>query len=340
MSAASAPAPPPVPPHHRPGGGFQNPWPGSAPGRFSAFLKWTVVDRFTEPRRDDPPRGVFPRVASTFATPRAAPDAVTVTWVGRSTLLAQMGGLNILTDPMWSERASPIQTLGPKRWVEPGIAWASLPPIDIVLQSHNHYDHLDEHTVRRLARRDPDAQWVTTLGVGAFLRSHGVRRVVELDWWEEIETAGAQVGCTPAQHFSSRGIRDRNMTLWCGFAVQAGEHRLLFAGDTAYHPEFGAIARRFGPFDVAMLPVGAYDPRWFMRSVHMDAEEAVRAYGDLRAARASAPRSVMVPIHWGTFKLTDEPMDEPPKRARAAWQRAALPAEDFWLLAHGETRSL
>jgi L-ascorbate metabolism protein UlaG (beta-lactamase superfamily) len=204
----------------------------------------------------------------------------------------------------------------PKRWVAPGIAFEQLPPVDIVLQSHNHYDHLDDATVRRLSRAHSNATWVLPLDLGSFVRKRGVRgEVIELDWWEERTLGPLQVAATPAMHFSSRGIGDRGDTLWCGFALrESGNRRVYFAGDTGFHPEFGAIGERYGPFDVALLPIGAYEPRWFMRYVHMNPEEAVEAF---RAVNART----MVPIHWGTFKLTDEAMDEPPARARAAGRR-------------------
>lgn len=264
--------------------------------------------------------------------PRAATDAITVTWVGHATFLLQIGGLNVVTDPMWSERASPVQFAGPRRHTAPGVAFDALPPIDVVLQSHNHYDHLDERTVHRLVARDREAEWLAPLGVAPALRKWGVTQVRELDWWDTTRQGSLQLTCTPAQHFSGRGFRDRNRSLWCGWALRAGARAVWFAGDTGYHPEFAAIGTRNGPFDVALMPVGAYEPRWFMRPVHMNPEDAVRAFVDLRAAPA------MVPMHWGTFKLTDEPMAEPPQRTAAAWRAAGLPPDALWVLTPGETR--
>ena len=271
--------------------------------------------------------------------PRAPGDALGVTWVGHSTFLVQAGGLNVLTDPMWSHRASPIPWAGPKRIVPPAVAMRALPPIDIVLLSHNHYDHLDVASVRALARQHPDAQWVTPLGLSDFVRRHGVRLVRELDWWAETSAGAAVIGCTPAQHFSARGLGDRAATLWCGWTVVAGGQRIYFAGDTAYHPEFRKIGETFGPFDVSLMPIGAYEPRWFMRSVHMNADEAVQAFRDVAGAHPAHARQVMVGGHWGTFRLTDEAVDEPPVRAREAWTAAGLPPDDLWVLAHGETRT-
>ncbi len=268
--------------------------------------------------------------------PRAADGALVITWIGHATFLIQIGGLNLLTDPMWSDRASPVPFAGPRRWVAPGVPLAALPPIDAVLVSHNHYDHLDHATVRRLAADHPGATWLVPLGLASFLRRRGARHVHELDWWDDVRVGPVTLGCAPARHFSSRHVADRNRTLWCGWTVAAPMRRLYFAGDTAYHPAFTDIGRRFGPFDALLLPIGAYAPRWFMRSVHMMPEEAVQAFLDVQQGRPAA----MVPMHWGTFKLTDEPMDEPPARVRAAWDAAGPPAGQLWVPMHGETREV
>lgn len=328
------------PRHHRPGGGFQNPWPGGTPHGLADVVRWVV--RRPRARRRLSAHSARPRVAAAPALvhPRAAANVLAVTWVGHTTCLVQVGGLNILTDPVWSARASPIPFLGPKRRIDPGIAIEALPPLDLVLLSHNHYDHLDLRTVRRLAARHPQAHWLAPLGVAALLERRGVTKLTELDWWQETRVGSARIACVPAQHFSGRGLRDRDATLWCGWTVAVAEWTMFFAGDTGLHPEFRAIGERYGPFDVALIPIGAYDPRWFMRPVHMDPEEAVAAFTQLTGASANAGRRcVMVPVHWGTFKLTDEPMDEPPERTRAAWANAGLSGADLWLLRPGETRA-
>ncbi|HXF96234.1 MAG TPA: MBL fold metallo-hydrolase [Gemmatimonadales bacterium] len=330
------------PRHHLPGGGFRNPWLDGVPGRFTGLLRWLVIERLTKGRPPQPDPSAFPRRTPEFPAPRAGRDELVLTWVGHATFLVQIGGLNLLTDPVWSQRAFPVQWAGPRRLVPPGIAFDRLPPIDAVLLSHNHYDHLDAGTVRALARRHPDLRWLVPLGVGSLLRRLGARRVTELDWWEETRVDELQVGCTPAQHFSARGPLDRNRTLWCGWSIAAPARRVFFAGDTGLHPEFAAIGDRFGPFHAVLLPVGAYEPRWFMRPVHLDPEEALEAFRALHAARPPLPgkRVVMVPMHWGTFRLTDEPMDEPPGRTARAWAAAGLDPADLWILAHGETRRL
>jgi N-acyl-phosphatidylethanolamine-hydrolysing phospholipase D len=312
-------------------GRFHNPWVENAVPPFGSLLTWMLVHRTTRPRPKDPDPRVFRTVRHSFPAPRAPTSQVTVTWVGHATLLVQIAGLNMLTDPMWGERASPFSFAGPRRWVAPGVPLDDLPPIDIVLQSHNHYDHLDDGSARAIARAHPNASWLVPLGLAEFVRRRGARQVRELDWWQEADIGPVHFTSVPAQHFSGRTLGDRGATLWCGWALAARNgRRVYFAGDTGHHPEFGLIGERCGPFDIALLPIGAYEPRWFMRYLHMNPEEAVAAFRALNAR-------TMVPIHWGTFKLTDEAMDEPPLRARAAWHAAGLPLDQYRQLAHGET---
>lgn len=324
---------------------FQNP--GGAPldARLSSLLKWKFVDR---PKRQRP-AGPIPRAQPSFATPRAARGTLGVTWVGHSSFLIQLGAVNILTDPMWSDRASPVQWAGPKRLSPPGFPIDQLPPIDLVIQSHNHYDHLDDRTVRHLIRAHPNARWVVPLGVASFINARGAGvgvgagagagAVTEHNWWDTLEVAGLHVACTPAQHFSGRGFRDRNQSLWCSWVVRDGSSRIYFCGDSGYHEGFAEIGRRHGPFDMALMPVGAYEPRWFMKPVHMDPQESVTAFRDLHRAHGSELAGVFVPMHWGTFRLTDEPVEEPPALAAEHWRGAGLPDEHYWLLALGETRT-
>ncbi|MFL5562369.1 MAG: MBL fold metallo-hydrolase [Gemmatimonadaceae bacterium] len=326
--------------HHAPGGGFRNPWPDAAPKGFGAFLRWTggrAVRRLRGGHSTETvPLAVGP---SAVIHPRQGDGSLRATWIGHSTVLLQIGSMNILTDPIWSERASPVAWAGPRRLVPPAIPLASLPPLDVVLISHDHYDHLDERTVRALATAHPGARWVAPLGVGALLTSFGVAQVVELDWWQSTNAADATVTAVPAQHFSGRSLTGRDRTLWAGFAIAASGWRVLFAGDTGYHPEFAEIGRRLGPFDLALVPVGAYAPRWFMRPVHMDADEAVAAAVDLGAG-AGASTPVLLATHWGTFRLTEEPMDEPPRRTIDAWSARHLPADQCWVLKDDRTRRI
>lgn len=251
-----------------------------------------------------------------------------------------MAGKWILTDPVWSDHVSPLPGLGPERWVPPMIPLEALPPLDLIVLSHNHYDHCDRPTIKWLARHQPTVPWVCPLKLSPLLRKFGVKTVTELDWWGTTTIKGIEVTGTPAQHFSSRSFSDRNATLWCGYVLHSSNLRTYFAGDTGYHPEFAEISRRLGPFDVALIPVGAYEPRWFMQPVHMNPEDAVLALLDIQSAHSGRALPYVVPIHWGTYKLTDEPMDEPPARFAKRWTEARLAEERLWTLAHGEMRRM
>ena len=324
--------------HHRPGGGFQNPWPNTRPAGFRDFLRWQFVERRGRQLAPTPPHDSLPRRTPAIVSPRAQPGYRSVTWVGHATVLLQLGPLNVLTDPMWSERASPFRWMGPRRLMAPAVDFESLPEIDVVLLSHNHYDHLDAPTVGRIARRFPQAPWLCPLGLATLLQALGVRHAVERDWWESVDAPGFSATCTPSQHFSSRTIGDRGDTLWCGWTIGADGVRVFFAGDTALHPDFGDIRGRLGPFDLVMLPIGAYEPRWFMRTVHMNPEDAIAAYRALTDGAGAPPPCLT--LHWGTFRLTDEPVEEPPARFAQRWREAGWPATANWTLAHGETRRL
>jgi N-acyl-phosphatidylethanolamine-hydrolysing phospholipase D len=324
--------------HHRPGGGYQNPWPNTEPAGFRDFLRWRFKERRSHQLAPNPPRDSLPRRQPSIVAPRADRGHRSVTWVGHSTALLQLGPINVLTDPVWSERASPLQWLGPRRLMSPAIDLDALPPLDVVLLSHNHYDHLDAGTVRRIARQFPETPWLCPMGLGRLLRTLGVRHDVERDWWQPFTMPNVSATCAPAQHFSSRRISDRNDTLWCGWVIEADGVRVFFAGDTALHPEFGRIGARLGPFDLIMLPIGAYEPRWFMRRVHMNPEDAIAAYRAIVDGTSLAPPCFV--MHWGTFRLTDEPVEEPPLRFAQGWREAGLPQGANWTLAHGETRRL
>ncbi len=321
-------------PHHAPDGTFRNPWPDSVPHGFRDIVRWER-ERRGQTRAPNPPRGSFPTATPSITTPHARENETSATWIGHSTVLLQLGRHNILTDPQFSRRASPVQWAGPARVMDPGLALDALPPLDLIVLSHNHYDHLDRISVKHIAKRHPAAAWVVPLRLADTLRKWGARNVVELDWWQSTRVGDLTVTATPAKHFSARTLRDRNHTLWCGFTIDAPAGRVWFAGDSAYHPEFGQIGSRLGPFDLVMIPIGAYDPRWFMHIVHMDPEEAVQVYRDV----APDARPLMLGIHWGTFRLTDEPMDEPPRRVLARWREVGLPDEKLWVASFGETRA-
>jgi N-acyl-phosphatidylethanolamine-hydrolysing phospholipase D len=322
----------PIPAHHSPHGGFRNPWPGAEVRGLRDVAKWYFERSTTHRPPPDPDASVFPVLEPRFGLARDSGD-LAVTWIGHSSTVIEFAGLTVLTDPVWSIYPSPVPIPSLRRWVPPPVALEQLPPVDLVLISHNHYDHLDAATIRALARLHPQAEWITPLGVGRLLRRLGAVRVRELDWWDEVQVGSATVSAGPAQHFSSRGLHDRNRTLWSGFSVRAAGRAIYFAGDTGLHPEFAAVGSRLGPFDLVLLPAGAYEPRWFMRPVHMNPEDALVAFDALGGG-------ILLPIHWGTFKLTDEPMDEPPRKTRALWEISGRPLEALWLLAHGETRQL
>ncbi|HUQ83190.1 MAG TPA: MBL fold metallo-hydrolase [Gemmatimonadaceae bacterium] len=303
------------------------------------ILRWRS-ERRKQTIAPTPPRGSFPTATPAIAYPRAGAADYSATWIGHSTVLMQIGELNVLTDPVFSQYAFPVQSLGPRRIMDPALAIDALPPLDIVLLSHTHYDHLDKPAVRRIAKAHPRATWIVPLGVGACIRGFGVREIVELDWWQEAVVGAFRVTVTPARHFSARRLGDRNKTLWCGFAFESGGRRGYFAADTAYHPQFTEIGARCGPFDFVMIPIGAYEPRWFMHVVHVDPDEAVQIYEDLVAPHHGKPLPLMLGIHWGTFRLTDEPMDEPPRRTLARWRERALDERRLWIARFGETKRI
>ncbi len=328
-----------MPPAHHTFRGFRNPSPDGQLRGFGAMLRWAWQRWRTRGLFADGGGASPARQVHQVRQPRADAHEYAITWVGHSTFLLQVNGLNILTDPVWSERCAPVQWAGPRRRVPPGVPFDDLPPIDVVLQSHDHYDHFDDWSVRALARSHPAAQWITPLGVARRLHSRGVQRVTELDWWQSCQRDALQVTCAPAQHFSGRSPFDRNRTLWGGFVLRVGQRTLYFVGDTGWHGDFPEIGRRCGPIDLTLMPIGAYDPRWIMKPVHVDPEEAVAAFQAVQQARP-APSPVMVAMHWGTFVLTDEPVDEPPVRVRAAWRAAGLADEQLWVMSPGETRVL
>lgn len=341
MTAAASDAarlPTTMPAHHAPDGTFRNPWPDSEPHGAKDLLRW-LRERRTTARAPTPARGTFPAATPNVVHPRASDSAHEATWIGHSTILLQTGGLNIITDPVFSERAFPVQWFGPRRVMPPALKIDALPPLDLVLLTHNHYDHLDKPAVKRLARDHPVATWIVPLGLAAYVRAWGARNIIELDWWQQTEVEGVHITATPARHFSARRLGDRNRTLWCGYALAINNRRAYFAGDTAYHPDFREIGTKCGPFDLVMMPVGAYDPRWFMQVVHVDPEEAVQAYTELVSSHGSSPLPLMLGIHWGTFRLTDEPMDEPPRRTRTYWRALGLDESRLWIAKFGETRN-
>ncbi len=269
-----------------------------------------------------------------------AADALRLTFVGHMTFLLQWQGLNILTDPIWSERASPLQWMGPRRVRAPGIRFEELPKIDFVLLSHDHYDHMDRLTIQRLWR-EYRPRFYTPLGNGRRLHSFGVRDVVEMDWWQEAQhESGVRVLCTPAQHFSGRTPWDRDTTLWSGFALlprgtSIGEKQAIyFAGDTGFGPHFAEVAERLPQPRLALLPIGAFRPQWFMGLVHCSPEDAVEAHRILRPG-------LSVATHFGTFPLADDGFDEALSRLSVALRGLeADAAANFVALGEGGYRMI
>ncbi len=336
-------APPHTPPAHHRDGGFQNRHLEFAPPGLLKLMRWRWdAARDGLPR---PPQVPTPVVAADlpFVRANATAGAAMVpaaTWIGHATVLVQMGGLNLLTDPVFSERASPLSWTGPLRAQPPGLALADLPRIDAVLVSHNHYDHCDLPSLKALATQAGGPPlFLVPLGLKALLEDAGIAHVVELDWWQSHTLQGMDIVMTPVQHWSARGLTDRLRTLWGGWALFAPDFHLFFAGDTGYSADFADIRARFAPrqgsggFDLALLPVGAYAPRWFMKDQHVNPEEAVRIHLDLGARRSLG-------IHWGTFELTDEPLDEPPRTLAAARRALGLADDAFVLNAIGQTLRL
>lgn len=318
----------------------------------SDVLRWRVeAARNGDPK---PPRAPIPFQAPDLALLRRFTSAAqsgrdaAVTWIGHATVLVQCAGMAVLTDPMFSERASPLSFAGPRRHVPPGVALAELPRIDVVLVSHNHYDHLDLASLRALARQPGGAPHVIVpLGLKRWLEQRGVQNVRELDWWQSL-TAGPtpcgplEVMLLPARHWSGRGLRDRMQSLWGGFAVFFGDaFQLFFAGDTGYSRDFIEVRRRLaerqcapgGGFDLALLPIGAYAPRWFMAPQHVDVDEALQIHLDLGARRSLG-------VHWGTFALSDEPLDEPPRLLAERRGAHGLGEADFGVCAIGQSLRL
>jgi L-ascorbate metabolism protein UlaG (beta-lactamase superfamily) len=284
---------------------------------FIEVLKWKRTSR------PEPSPRFISDVNQSIPPGRVEGSRLRVTFVNHSTVLLQQQGFNILTDPIWSERASPVSWAGPRRRRKPGVAWENLPCIDAVLLSHDHYDHLDLPTLRRLAARG-GSTFIVPAGVRRLVRSQKIGPLHELDWGESLSLQNITIYCVPALHFSGRGLNDRNTTLWCGYAIESQVGVVYYAGDTAFGPHFGHIREMFGSPRLALLPVGAYEPRWFMSAVHMTPEDAVRAH-EILAAKTS------LAIHHGTFQLGDEGIDTPKKQLMACAHR-----DTFLVLNNGQ----
>lgn len=348
--AQTLPAQVPGKPHHT-ATGFKNNYIDAVDRPFSDLLRWQwAAYRAGLPPAPQKPTPIqTPDLAFIKTNAQAGAAMVpAVTWIGHASTLVQAGGLNVLTDPMFSERAFPVQMAGPKRQQAPGVALADLPPIDAVVISHNHYDHLDRQSVFDLNQRSQNMPiekrtvFLVPLGLKAWFQEVGIENVVELDWWDKHSVRGVDFYLTPVQHWSARGLGDRSRTLWGGWAVFSKDFQWYFSGDAGYSKDFAdtkAFFEKTRPnngrgklFDLALLAVGAYEPRWFMTAQHINPAEAVQTHIDLNAERS-------IGIHWGTFNLTDEALDVPPQELAHARAARGMAQEVFDVLKIGETRN-
>jgi N-acyl-phosphatidylethanolamine-hydrolysing phospholipase D len=331
--------------HHTPRG-FRNNYVASVTRPLRDVIRWQWRRR--RDRLPPPPSGPTPRVQPEIAflamnATAGAGMVPSATWIGHATTLVQASGLNVLTDPIFSHRASPLSFLGPQRAQPPGIALADLPHIDVVVVSHNHYDHLDRDSIESLARQQGGPPlFLVPLGIKRWLSRLGITRAVELDWWDHHEHEGVEFHFTPAQHWSARSLTDRNRTLWGAWSVLGADFHWFFSGDTGYSADFKDTRRHFaarqsaahgGGFDIALIAVGACEPRWFMKPQHVDPAEAVLIHLDLGAKRSLG-------VHWGTFELADEALDHAIEALPAARVQAGVAEASFFLTALGETRRL
>jgi L-ascorbate metabolism protein UlaG (beta-lactamase superfamily) len=286
-------------------GRFENTDPVASPMNHGPM--WSITGEYLFGGRgiERRPAGALPVEDPRSAWGRRVSSGLRVTWLGHSTTLLEADGLRVLTDPVWGERVSPVSFAGPRRFHPPPVAIADLPPLDAVLVSHDHFDHLDHTTIRELAKRE--TPFVTSLGVGAHLEAWGVApgRITELDWWESAPVGALRFHAVPARHFSGRGFGTTNGTLWSSWVIETDRRRLFFSGDTGLTPEFADIGRRLGPFELVMLEVGAYHPAW--GSIHLGPDNALIAHQLLGGG-------TLMPVHWGTFDLALHAWDEPAER--------------------------
>lgn len=300
--------------HHDADGGFRNVWEPRRGGSVWKGMKWFLGSALRS-KENRPPASC--KIDPTrFASP---PERLRVTWIGHSTTLLQSGSVSILIDPIFSDRASPFSHLGPARKVDLPIRLDDLPRIDVVVLSHDHYDHLDRASIEHLADVH-EPLFLTPLGVASYVRRWGGRHVVEMDWWQYADHGRLRYHCVPAKHFSGRGLHNRDGTLWAGWYIDGLGPDVLYAGDSGYAEHFQQIRERIGRPEIAILPIGAYLPSWLMQPVHVSPDEALQAFLDLEA-------DYFIPVHWGTFDLADEALHEPAERlSRLARERGISPA--------------
>lgn len=306
---------------HFDGKKFFNPWGENVAKSLWDVMKWKITS--------DAKNWEEVSESQHHELPAVTAGQTSVTWVNHSTFLIRAQGLNILTDPVWSKRTSPFSFAGPKRVQAPGLSWDKLPKIDVVTVSHNHYDHLDLDTLLELEKRDQPL-FLVALGDGGWLKKKGLKNVVEKDWWEVAEFGAAKFTFLPAQHWSARWTWDRNESLWGAWGVEVNGQKIYHAGDTGLGPHFAETRERWGSPDIALLPIGAYEPRWFMKPMHMNPSDAVEAMELLGAKQA-------IGMHFGTFQLTDEAREQPVKDLAEALAKKNIPATKFPAPKFGES---
>jgi N-acyl-phosphatidylethanolamine-hydrolysing phospholipase D len=319
----------PTPAHHTPNG-FRNIYDYPEHG-FGDFLLWKL-GRIPDEEPAIAHVQMIPYVPDIVAPDyqridHPDPAKIQITWIGHATFLIQVEGINILTDPIYNVRSSPL-SFGFERKSPPGIPFDRLPPIHAVIISHNHYDHLDLYTVNKLGNTP---KYFIPLKLGQWFHDHDITNYVEMDWWDTMMFKGIRVVSVPSQHFSRRTPFDGNKTLWAGWVLETKRGKIFFAGDTGYAPHFKEIREKLGPMRLALLPIGSYRPRWFMKTIHMDPPDAVSAHKDLQAKQSIA-------MHWGTFYIADEPLGEPPLYLKKAMKEASIADDSFLVMKFGETR--
>ncbi len=309
---------------HFDGKKFLNP-DGLPAQNFPAVLKYGLT------RKPEPYTENYETYVRTEAMPPPPTLGTKITFVNHATFLIQANGKNILTDPVWSKRCSPFQWAGPKRMRPPGLAFEALPQIDLILLSHNHYDHLDLDTLYRL-REKYDPQIIVPLGVKNMLSKRGFTKVAEMDWWDTKSIMGFEIQSTPTNHFSARGMFDRDKTLWCGYLLKYQGFKTYFLGDSGYGQIFKTINERCGPMDLSLIPIGAYKPRWFMSPIHVSPEEAVQVHLDVQSKQTIA-------MHFGTFPLADDGQGTAEKEFAIALKEKGVDSKSFMVPEEGMTYS-
>lgn len=318
--------------HHLPDGTFRNP-PGAPKGgmSFSKMLSH-IASRFSDHSNQEPPPGHSLTTEQTLAGLAAHQQTDYLTWLGHSAFILRLGGKTVLFDPFLSEYATPVPPFGPKRFTPAPLQVNQLPPVDVLIVSHNHYDHLDKAVIEALPGRD-NIQVIAPLNLGEFFRQRGYKKVQEMDWGQSVKVREMTITALPGYHFSRRGLADTNATLWAGFSLQSRGFKVYYSGDTAFGPLFKELGREYGPFDLGLVTIGAYHPREMFGASHASPEEAARMCLNLKLKKA-------VGMHWGVIRLTEEPPFEPGPRFAKAARSAGLPDEAILPMAIGQTIEL